>query len=220
MGDGGWDNQRMPTRRPEALPHPPSPISHSRLVCGVDEAGRGPLAGPVYAAAVILDPARPILGLKDSKKLSQAQRGRLAEEIKAHALVWHVAWATVAEIEQLNILHATMLAMRRAVLGLNPAPQEALIDGNRCPEVPMAVRAIVKGDALEPCISAASILAKTERDKVMRQLADMYPQYGFEQHAGYPVPGHLAALEAHGPCPEHRKTFGPVKKVLHKTLIR
>lgn len=188
----------------------------SHRVCGVDEAGRGPLAGPVYAGAVILDPARPIPGLKDSKKLSEAQREALAGEIKAHALAWNVAWATVAEIEQLNILHATMLAMRRAVLGLNPAAHEALIDGNRCPDLPIQARAIVKGDALEPCISAASILAKTERDKVMRQLADKYPQYGFEQHAGYPVPSHLAALEAHGPCPEHRKSFGPVKKVLKR----
>lgn len=190
------------------------------LICGVDEAGRGPLAGPVHAAAVILDPARPIPGLKDSKKLSELQRNRLAEEIKAHALAWHVAWATVAEIEELNILHATMLAMRRAVLGLDPIPSEALIDGNRCPDLPMAARAIVKGDALEACISAASILAKTERDKVMRGLADMYPQYGFEQHAGYPVPEHLAALETHGPCPEHRKSFGPVKKCLQKKQIR
>ena len=190
------------------------------LICGVDEAGRGPLAGPVHAAAVILDPARPIPGLKDSKKLSEIQRNRLAEEIKAHALAWHVAWATVAEIEELNILHATMLAMRRAVLGLDPIPSEALIDGNRCPELPMAARAIVKGDALEACISAASILAKTERDKVMHGLADMYPQYGFEQHAGYPVPDHLAALEVHGPCPEHRRTFGPVKKCLQKKQIR
>lgn len=190
------------------------------LICGVDEAGRGPLAGPVHAAAVILDPARPIPGLKDSKKLSELQRDRLAEEIKDQALAWHVAWATVAEIEELNILHATMLAMRRAVLGLTPRPAEALIDGNRCPDLPLAARAIVKGDALEPCISAASILAKTERDKVMRALADMYPQYGFDRHAGYPVPDHLAALETHGPCPEHRKTFGPVKKYLQKKQIR
>ena len=131
-----------------------------------------------------------------------------------------MAWATVAEIEELNILHATMLAMRRAVLGLRPLPEVALIDGNRCPNLPMACRAIVKGDALEPCICAASILAKTERDKVMRGLADIYPQYGFERHAGYPVPDHLAALELHGPCPEHRRNFGPVKLHLQKKLIR
>ncbi|MEW5770044.1 MAG: ribonuclease HII [Pseudomonadota bacterium] len=190
------------------------------LVCGVDEAGRGPLAGPVYAAAVILDPARPIAGLRDSKKLSEAQRERLAAEIRENALAWCVAEASVAEIERLNILHASMLAMRRAVLGLRPAAELALIDGNRCPELPIAARAIVKGDALEPCISAASILAKTARDKVMRALADKYPKYGFERHAGYPVPEHLAALEAHGPCPEHRKNFGPVKKYLQDTLIR
>jgi len=191
-----------------------------RLICGVDEAGRGPLAGPVYAAAVILHPGRPIPGLKDSKKVPEAKRYLLAEAIKTRALAWSVAWATVTEIEQLNILHATMLAMRRAVLGLTPCPDEALIDGNRCPDLPMAARAIVKGDALEPCISAASILAKTERDKEMRALADMYPQYGFERHAGYPVPDHLAALEAHGPCPEHRRNFGPVKKYLQAKLIR
>ncbi|MCP5277056.1 MAG: ribonuclease HII [Thiobacillus sp.] len=207
MGHGGWDKEQRPG-------------THSRLVCGVDEAGRGPLAGPVYAAAVILDPRRPIAGLKDSKKVPEARRFLLADEIKAHALAWHFASATVAEIEELNILHATMLAMRRAVLGLRPLPEGALIDGNRCPDLPMACRAIVKGDALEPCISAASILAKTERDKEMRALADIYPQYGFERHAGYPVPDHLAALELHGPCPEHRRNFGPVKLHLQKKLIR
>jgi ribonuclease HII len=190
------------------------------LVCGVDEAGRGPLAGPVCAAAVILDPVRPIHGLKDSKKVPEARRYFLAEEIRTHALAWSVAFATVAEIEQLNILYATLLAMRRAVLALSPCPDEALIDGNRCPDLPMAARAIVKGDDLEPCISAASILAKTERDKVMRALADMYPQYGFERHAGYPVPEHLLALETHGPCPEHRRGFGPVKKLLQKSLVK
>lgn len=194
--------------------------SEAVLICGVDEAGRGPLAGPVYAAAVILDPVRPILGLKDSKKLSERNRLRLADEIRRNALAWSVAFATVEEIEQLNILHASMLAMRRAVLGLDPQAHEALIDGNRCPNIPIPARAIVKGDALEPCISAASILAKTERDKVMRALADMYPYYGFERHAGYPVPEHLAALEAHGPCPAHRKLFGPVKKILQKSLIQ
>jgi len=204
----------------ETLPPLSPPLPHARLVCGVDEAGRGPLAGPVFAAAVILDPQHPIAGLKDSKKVPEPKRFLLAGEIKAHALAWHVAWATVAEIEELNILHATLLAMRRAVLGLRPLPEVALIDGNRCPDLPMASRAIIKGDALEPCISAASILAKTERDKVMRALADKYPQYGFDRHAGYPVPEHLAALAAHGPCPEHRRRFGPVKQLLQKKQIQ
>lgn len=189
------------------------------LICGVDEAGRGPLAGPVYAAAVILNPARPIPGLRDSKKVPEPGRVRLAGEIRAHALAWSVAWASEEEIDRLNILHATMLAMRRAVLGLRPAAIEALIDGNRCPELPIPARAIVKGDASEPCISAASILAKTERDKEMRRLADIYPVYGFDRHAGYPTPEHLAALESHGPSPIHRKSFGPVKKILQKALI-
>ncbi|MBK9326422.1 MAG: ribonuclease HII [Hydrogenophilales bacterium] len=189
------------------------------LICGVDEAGRGPLAGPVYAAAVILDPARPIPGLKDSKKIPEPSRVRLAGEIRAHALAWSVAWATEEEIDRLNILRASLLAMRRAVLGLNPAAARALIDGNRCPELPIPARAIVRGDASEPCISAASILAKTERDKEMRRLADIYPDYGFERHAGYPTPDHLAALESHGPSPIHRKSFGPVKRLLQKALI-
>jgi ribonuclease HII len=189
-------------------------------VCGVDEAGRGPLAGAVYAAAVILDPQHPIAGLRDSKKLSERNRVSLAAEIRTHALAWSVAFATVEEIERLNILHASMLAMRRAVLGLNPAAEYALIDGNRCPQLPIPARAIIKGDALEACISAASILAKTERDKVMRQLAVRYPEYGFERHAGYPVPEHLQALELHGPCPEHRRGFGPVKRLLEKALIQ
>lgn len=193
-------------------------IEDTRLICGVDEAGRGPLAGPVYAAAVILDPARPIPGLKDSKKLSESARVRLAGEIRAHALAWSVAWASEEEIDRLNILHASMLAMRRAVLGLDPAARMALIDGNRCPDLLIPARAIVKGDASEPCISAASILAKTERDKEMRRLADMYPVYGFERHAGYPTPEHLAALECHGPSPIHRKSFGPVKKIVQNTL--
>jgi len=189
-------------------------------ICGVDEAGRGPLAGPVYAAAVILDPAHPIPGLRDSKKLSAAQRQRLAVEIRAHALAWHVASASVAEIEDINILHASMLAMQRAVLGLTPAATLALIDGNRCPALPISARAIVKGDDLEACISAASILAKTERDEEMGRIAVKYPAYGFERHAGYPVPEHLAALATHGPCPEHRRNFAPVKKLLQSTLIR
>lgn len=189
-------------------------------ICGVDEAGRGPLAGPVYAAAVILDPAYPIHGLRDSKKLSAAQRQRLAAEIKAHALAWHIASASVAEIEDINILHATMLAMQRAVQGLDPAATMALIDGNRCPALPIPARAIVRGDDLEACISAASILAKTERDEEMRRIAVKYPAYGFERHAGYPVPEHLAALAAHGPCPEHRRNFAPVRKLLQSTSIR
>ena len=186
------------------------------LTCGVDEAGRGPLAGAVYAAAVILDPARPIAGLKDSKKLSAANRLRLAHEIRLRALAWSVASASVDEIARLNILYASMLAMQRAVVGLDPAPELALIDGNRCPEVPCPARAIVKGDSLEPAISAASILAKTERDKEMARLADIYPEYGFDRHAGYPTPEHLAALETHGPCPEHRIHFGPVRKRLEQ----
>ncbi len=184
-------------------------------ICGVDEAGRGPLAGAVYAAAVILDPKHPIAGLRDSKKLSERNRVRLAAEIRTHALAWSVAFATVEEIEQLNILHASMLAMRRAVLALHPAAEYALIDGNRCPPLPIPARAIVKGDDSEPCISAASILAKTERDQEMRLLADTYPMYGFERHAGYPTASHLAALSLHGPCPVHRKTFGPVLRILN-----
>ncbi len=191
----------------------------SLYVCGVDEAGRGPLAGPVHAAAVILDPTRPIAGLKDSKKLSAGRRETLAEAIRANALAWAIAAADEEEIDRLNILHASMLAMRRAVLALSPAAAAALIDGNRCPDLPIPARAIVKGDALEPAISAASILAKTERDKVMRELADRYPVYGFDRHAGYPTAAHLAALERHGPCPAHRKTFGPVRSILKKQLI-
>jgi ribonuclease HII len=185
-------------------------------ICGVDEAGRGPLAGAVYAAAVILDPARPIIGLRDSKKLSERKRVELAERIKKDALAWSIAYASVEEIEQLNILRASLLAMRRAVLGLHPTAEFALIDGNRCPQLEIPARAIVKGDDSEPCISAASILAKTERDQEMRRLADTYPMYGFERHAGYPTAAHLAALEQYGPCPIHRNGFGPVTRILNK----
>jgi ribonuclease HII len=191
----------------------------SPLVCGVDEAGRGPLAGPVYAAAVILHPERPIIGLQDSKKLSERNRVRLAEEIKTHALAWSIAYASLEEIEQLNILHASLLAMQRAVAGLNPAAEFALIDGNRCPALSIPARAIVKGDASEACISAASILAKTARDAEMRRLALLYPVYGFERHAGYPTAAHVAALELLGVSPVHRKSFGPVRKILQNTLI-
>lgn len=198
-----------------------SPRAHAcapRLICGVDEAGRGPLAGPVCAAAVILDPARPIPGLKDSKKLAAANRVRLAGEIHCHALAWSVAWASVEEIDRLNILHASLLAMQRAVEALPIRPDLALIDGNRCPVLSMPARAIVRGDALEPRICAASILAKTERDKEMRRLADIHPQYGFDRHAGYPTPEHLAALERYGPSPVHRKSFGPVRRLLQDAL--
>ena len=184
----------------------------------MDEAGRGPLAGPVCAAAVILDPARPIPGLKDSKKLAAANRVRLAEEIRRHALAWSVAWASVEEIDRLNILNASLLAMQRAVEALAVRPGLALIDGNRCPPLRIPARAIVRGDVLEPCISAASILAKTERDKEMRRLADIHPQYGFERHAGYPTPEHLAALALHGVSPVHRKSFAPVKRMLQAAL--
>jgi len=198
----------------------PELIMPPGLVCGIDEAGRGPLAGPVVAAAVILDPNRPIPGLNDSKKLSEKKRAALALLIRERALAWAVAEATVEEIDRLNILHATMLAMQRAVAGLVVTPVAALVDGNRCPEqLPIPARAIVKGDALEPCISAASILAKTERDKVLRALADTYPEYGFDRHAGYPTADHLAALERYGPCAVHRKSFGPVRRILQKTLI-
>lgn len=196
-----------------------SKVPETHLICGVDEAGRGPLAGPVYAAAVILDPTRPIPGVKDSKKVAPANRVRLAGEIRQHALAWSVAFATVEEIAELNILHASMLAMQRAVLGLQIVPALALIDGNRCPPgLPCPARAIVKGDSLEPAISAASILAKTERDQEMQRLAEIYPQYGFDRHAGYPTPEHLAALEIHGPSPEHRVKFAPVRKIIEAGL--
>jgi ribonuclease HII len=196
------------SRASPLTPHP------SRLVCGVDEAGRGPLAGPVYAAAVILDPRRPVPGVKDSKKLSPANRIRLAGEIRAQALAWSVAWATVEEIDRLNILNATLLAMRRTVLGLALAPDEVLVDGNRCPDLPYPSRAIVKGDDLITAISAASILAKTERDKEMARLAVIHPEYGFDRHSGYPTADHLAALAAHGVSPVHRCSFGPVKRLI------
>lgn len=185
------------------------------LIAGVDEAGRGPLAGSVVAAAVILDPARPIAGLADSKKLSEAKRDALAPLIRERALAWCVAEASVAEIDTLNILHATMLAMRRAVEGLGVPPQEVLIDGNRVPKgLLVPARAIVKGDALEPAVSAASILAKTVRDAQLLELDARHPGYGFARHKGYPTAEHLAAIERLGVLPEHRKSFGPVRRLL------
>ncbi len=184
------------------------------LVCGIDEAGRGPLAGSVVAAAVILDPARPIAGLNDSKKLSAAKREALAPEIREKALAWFVAEASVAEIDQLNILHATMLAMQRAVAGLAVVPLRALVDGNRCPKLAVPAEAVVKGDGKVACIAAASILAKTFRDEAMLDLHRQYPEYGFDRHMGYPTADHLERLRQHGPSPIHRRSFGPVKLLL------
>lgn len=184
-----------------------------KLICGVDEAGRGPLAGPVVAAAVILDPMRPIAGLDDSKKLSAGKRERLAVEIRAKAIAWCIAEATVEEIDTLNILQATLLAMRRAIAGLALTPTEVLIDGDRCPQLDLPARAIVGGDATVAEISAASILAKTARDAIMLDLHASHPQYGFDRHMGYGTPEHLAALRMHGPCAAHRKSFAPVRQL-------
>lgn len=183
-------------------------------VAGVDEAGRGPLAGPVVAAAVILDAKRPIVGLNDSKKLSEGARERLALEIREKALAWAVAEASAAEIDRINILQATFLAMRRALAALATAPESAVIDGNRIPPgLICPAEAIVKGDGKVAAIAAASILAKTHRDALMRELALAHPEYGFERHMGYPTAAHFAALECHGPCPAHRRSFAPVAQL-------
>ena len=184
------------------------------LVCGIDEAGRGPLAGPVVAAAVILDAGRPIPGLNDSKKLSEKKRDALAVLIRERALAWAVAEATVEEIDRLNILHATMLAMQRAVAGLAVTPVAALVDGNRCPQLAMPAEAVVKGDGKIASIAAASILAKTVRDAGMLALHVEYPHYGFDRHMGYPTAAHCAALETHGASPVHRRSFGPIARQL------
>ncbi len=184
------------------------------LICGVDEAGRGPLAGPVVAAAVILDPKKPILGLNDSKKLSAKRREALAIEIRAKALAWAVAEASVEEIDCINILQASLLAMRRAVEALHITPERALIDGNRCPDLSCSAEAVIGGDGKFAAIAAASILAKTVRDEGMLQLHRTFPEYGFERHMGYPTAQHLAALNEHGVSPVHRRTFGPVAKLL------
>ncbi len=181
-----------------------------RLIAGIDEAGRGPLAGPVVAAAVILDPARPIAGLRDSKLLSAARRDELAVVIRARALAWSIAAADVDEIDALNILQATLLAMRRACEDLDVVPDEAWVDGNRCPALACPARAIVKGDRDVAAISAASILAKTARDALLVELDRVYPAYGFARHKGYGTAEHLAALAALGPCPAHRRSFAPV----------
>lgn len=184
------------------------------LIAGVDEAGRGPLAGPVSAAAVILAPRVRIVGLRDSKKLSPAQRERLANVIRTQALAWAVGWAEPAEIDCLNILQASLLAMRRAVQALACVPQRVLVDGNCAPALSCPVAAIVKGDDRVACISAASILAKVERDSLMRRLDRDFPVYGFAIHKGYPTAAHLAALAAHGVCPSHRRSFAPVRRCL------
>lgn len=195
------------------------PLLHPEgCVCGVDEAGRGPLAGPVMAAAVILDPARPIVGLNDSKKLSARRRAALADEIRVKAVAWAVAAASVDEIDRINILQASLLAMQRAVTalaGTNALPEaiRVLVDGNRCPNVPYPVQAIVGGDGKIAAIAAASILAKTARDAGMLELHAVYPQYGFDRHMGYPTALHLTALREHGATPHHRRSYAPVARL-------
>lgn len=190
-------------------------------ICGVDEAGRGPLVGAVVAGAVVLDPNHPIAGLKDSKKLTAARREYLYEQIMEKAKAWGVGEASPAEIDDINILQATMLAMRRAVEDLTSRlggwPDKALIDGNRCPELPIVAEAIIKGDAKEPAISAASIIAKVTRDRQMMSLHERHPEYGFAQHMGYPTEAHFAALKQYGACDQHRRSFSPVRKVLEST---
>lgn len=184
------------------------------LIAGVDEAGRGPLVGAVVAAAVILDPQRPIEGLADSKKLSEARREKLAQIIQEHALAWSIGRAEADEIDEINILQASMKAMQRAVQGLTVAPHRVLVDGNRCPALPYPVEAIVKGDATVAAISAASILAKVHRDREMMELHQQCPEYGFDRHKGYPTKAHMEALQQFGVCPQHRRSFGPVRKVV------
>jgi ribonuclease HII len=183
------------------------------LVCGVDEAGRGPLAGPVYAACVILREDDPIEGLADSKALSAARREELAAAIRSRAAAWAIASATVEEIDRINILRASLLAMRRAVEQLLLQPHEVVVDGLHCPELRYPVKAIVDGDSLVAEISAASILAKTARDALMRELHELYPHYGFSRHKGYSTPEHLEALQRHGVCPIHRRSFAPVRSL-------
>lgn len=192
-------------------------------IAGVDEAGRGPLAGPVSVAAVILDPQRPIEGLNDSKQLSEARREALYPLIVERALAWRIEFVECDEIDRLNILQATLIGMRRALEGLSPMADAARIDGNRLPQgLPCPADALIGGDAIEPAIMAASILAKVARDRRMLELHALYPQYGFDRHKGYPSPAHLAALTEHGPCPEHRRSYAPVRAVLatRDTCIR
>ena len=187
-----------------------------RRVCGVDEAGRGPLAGPVVAAAVILDARRPIAGLRDSKQLSPSRRDDLTVLIRERALGWSIAAASVEEIDRLNVLQASLLAMKRAIEALDPAAEAALVDGNQLPRLAIEARAVIGGDALEPAISAASILAKQYRDHLMAELDLMYPGYGFAEHAGYPTARHLRRLRELGPCGIHRRSFAPVRDLLRR----
>jgi ribonuclease HII len=208
------DSLRATGRRSDRAQSGLSLAFNTRLVCGVDEAGRGPLAGPVVAAAVILDPMRAIDGLRDSKKLSQARREALAVAIRDGSLGWAIGQASVDEIDQLNILQASLLAMRRAVEALPVVPTLARVDGNQAPRLACGVELIVGGDATEACISAASILAKVERDRLMRALHSLHPEYGFDRHKGYGTALHLESLKRHGPCSEHRRSFAPVREVL------
>jgi ribonuclease HII len=196
---------------PSAFILPPSSLT---FICGVDEAGRGPLAGPVYAAAVILDDGKPIADVADSKTLSPRKREALALEIKTCARAWAIAAATVKEIDRINILQASLLAMRRAIAALPIRPRHALVDGQHCPKLSISATAIVRGDSLVPAISAASILAKTARDAHMTRLHRRYPQYGFDRHKGYATPEHLEALARHGAAPIHRRSFAPLKTAL------
>lgn len=189
-------------------------MQNTGFICGVDEAGRGPLAGAVFAAAVILDPNKPIVGLADSKKLSEKKRDFLAGEIKEKALAWAIASCSAEEIDEINILQASLLAMKRAVEVLSLQPDELLVDGLHCPKLSIPMRAIVKGDSKEACISAASILAKTARDAELYILDEQYPQYGFAKHKGYPTPLHMQMLALHGVLPIHRKTYAPVRRLL------
>jgi ribonuclease HII len=191
-------------------------VPHARLVCGVDEAGRGPLAGSVFAACVVLNPRKPIRGLADSKQLSAQQRESLAGKIRQDALAWSVASATVEEIDRLNILQASLLAMRRCLEALHVMPTEVLVDGLYCPDCAWPSRAIVKGDSKIPAISAASILAKCSRDAFMLELHAQRPEYGFDRHKGYPTPEHLEALRRFGPSTFHRRSFAPVRLALEQ----